>query len=79
MLEPGYVSGETLQADDDPTHWIVISTWTDKDQWVTWQATPERQKLTDDIQQLLVSPEKVTILHWAGKQMVDVEDEGMPV
>lgn len=74
MLQSGYISGETLQSDDDPNYWIVISTWADKEQWLNWQATLERQKLTDAIETLLVSPEKVTIFHWAGKQVAAAED-----
>ena len=27
MQQPGYISGETLHAVDDPNHYLVISTW----------------------------------------------------
>ena len=27
MQQPGYISGETLHAVDDPNHYLVISSW----------------------------------------------------
>ena len=33
MAQPGYVSGETLRSLDDPSLWVVLSTWLDASLW----------------------------------------------
>jgi quinol monooxygenase YgiN len=64
MLQPGYISGETLQSAEDPTHWIVISTWTNEDHWAAWQENPKRRELMSKIEPLLSSVEKIEIYHF---------------
>ena len=34
----GYISGETLQASDDPHNLIVVSTWHSVEEWKNWVA-----------------------------------------
>ena len=58
---PGYITGETLRSPDDPSHWVVISTWADADAWTAWVSSPERQELAAKIELLLSSPPKTTI------------------
>lgn len=65
MRWPGYVSGETLQSADDPTLWLVISTWVDTDAWKAWQASAERQEIQKRIVLLLIAPERVSIFNFA--------------
>jgi quinol monooxygenase YgiN len=65
MRRPGYISGETLQSADDPTLWLVISTWVDVDAWNTWQASGERREIQRKTEPLLVAPERVSIFNFA--------------
>jgi len=61
MRQPGYISGETLRAIDDPTYWLVISTWHDADLWQVWETSPERQETEKKIASLLTGPEKSSV------------------
>jgi len=49
MQQPGYISGETLRAADDPNHYLVISVWKSMAHWQAWLGQPERQKIQDKI------------------------------
>jgi len=57
----GYISGETLQASDDPYNLIVISTWHNADEWKDWEKNPERTEIHDKIEKLMVEPTRVTV------------------
>lgn len=57
----GYISGETLQASDDPYNLIVVSTWYSVDEWKNWEKAQERKELEAKIEKLIVMPTKVTI------------------
>lgn len=61
MRQRGYVSGETLQSVDDPSLWLVISTWVNSDLWKTWESSPEREEIMRKIEPLLAAPEKISI------------------
>ncbi len=63
--QPGYISGETLQSADDPTHWLVISTWIDIEQWKAWEASPERKEDLEKVAPLLTVPEKVSVFKFS--------------
>lgn len=65
MRQPGYISGETLHSIDDPTLWLVISTWVDTDAWKAWQTSAERQEVQRKLEPLLISPEKVSVFSFA--------------
>jgi heme-degrading monooxygenase HmoA len=56
MQQPGYISGETLHAVNDPNHYLVISTWESMDHWQGWFNNEERQKLQAKIDSFLESP-----------------------
>lgn len=56
MQQPGYISGETLHAVNDPNHYLVISTWESLDHWQAWSENPERLKLQAEIDSYLESP-----------------------
>jgi heme-degrading monooxygenase HmoA len=56
MQQPGYISGETLHAVDDPNHYLVISTWESLEHWQAWFHNPERQRLQGEIDRYLESP-----------------------
>jgi len=59
MQQPGYISGETLHAVDDPNHYLVISTWASLDHWQAWLSNPERQKLQTEIDGYMESPTSI--------------------
>lgn len=45
MNQPGYVSGLTMKAPDDPDKMMVISTWQNLDSWHSWKENTERKNL----------------------------------
>ena len=61
IRQRGYVSGETLRSVDDPSLWLVISSWLDAELWKAWENSPERQEMVTRIERLLVAPEKVSV------------------
>lgn len=56
MQQPGYISGETLHAVDDPNHYLVISAWESLEHWQDWFKHPERQKIQQEVDHLLGTP-----------------------
>ena len=56
MQQPGYISGETLHAVDDPNLYLVISTWESLAHWQSWVQSPERRQLQEEIDLHLQSP-----------------------
>lgn len=56
MLAKGYISGETLRSVDDPTEYLVISTWNSLADWKRWEADKERQDIQNQIDGLLRAP-----------------------
>jgi len=61
MQQPGYISGETLHAVDDPNLYLVISTWESLDHWQAWVQSPERRKLQEEVDTYLQSPTAVRV------------------
>ncbi len=56
MQQPGYISGETLHAVDDPNHYLVISAWESLEYWQAWFNHPDRKKLQQEVDACLGSP-----------------------
>jgi heme-degrading monooxygenase HmoA len=56
MLAKGYISGETLHSIDDPTEYLVISTWNTLNDWKRWELDKERQEIQNQIDRLLRTP-----------------------
>jgi len=61
IVAKGYISGETLQASDNPYNLLVISTWHSVGDWKNWEKAPERKELQAKIEELTVMPTKVSI------------------
>lgn len=61
MQQPGYISGETLHAIDDPNYYLVISTWESLADWEAWYKNPERQQLQAELDKYLEVPTKMRI------------------
>jgi heme-degrading monooxygenase HmoA len=62
MQQPGYISGETLHAVDNPNFLVVISTWESVNYWKAWSDSEERKTLSEEIDNLLESPTRVSVL-----------------
>jgi heme-degrading monooxygenase HmoA len=62
MQQPGYISGETLHAVDDPNHYLVISVWESLAHWQAWLDNAERQKIQAEIDIYMgESPTKIRV------------------
>ena len=48
----GYISGETLVNYDDPSEYLVISTWKTLKDWNAWLADPRRRELQSQVDQI---------------------------
>jgi len=66
MYRRGYISGETMQALDNPSLIVVISTWASAGAWGAWENNPRRQELTAKIDPLLVEPARTTVFTLPG-------------
>jgi len=53
MFAPGYISGETLRAHDDPVLYVVVSTWRSLEDWKAWEASPARLETQTKIDTIL--------------------------
>ncbi|MCJ7663761.1 MAG: antibiotic biosynthesis monooxygenase [Desulfobacterales bacterium] len=53
MFARGYISGETLRAHDDPTLYVVISTWKGLEDWKAWEENPKRKEIQAKIDAIL--------------------------
>lgn len=60
IKQRGYVSGETLRSMDDPSLWLVLSTWLDVDLWRIWENSPEREEIDGRMQPLLSGPARTS-------------------
>jgi heme-degrading monooxygenase HmoA len=58
-LQQGYISGETLISEDDPSKVMVISSWISRKHWEEWRANPMRQEVANKLDELLEIPEQV--------------------
>lgn len=45
LQQPGYISGETLSARDDPQTLVVIGTWQSMENWINWKENDTRKTL----------------------------------
>ncbi|MBW2039176.1 MAG: antibiotic biosynthesis monooxygenase [Deltaproteobacteria bacterium] len=65
MLAKGYISGETLRAHDDPTLYLVISTWKSLDDWRAWEENPVRKEIKAKIDAILETPTQKRVFDFA--------------
>lgn len=64
-LYPGYISGETLTAVDDPRRTLVVANFTDMESFQKWQENPERLKIIARIDSLLEGPPVTSVYKMA--------------
>ncbi len=56
VLQPGYLSGETLFSASQGGAHLVISRWRSLKEWRAWEKSPERRKISSKIDSLLRVP-----------------------
>jgi heme oxygenase (mycobilin-producing) len=62
MTQYGYISGETLCELENPSLFIVISTWATLDAWRAWQVSQRRLLIEEKIGSLTTSETRLRIL-----------------
>ncbi|MBN1841224.1 MAG: antibiotic biosynthesis monooxygenase [Deltaproteobacteria bacterium] len=63
MLQPGYISGETLRRLDKPDEFLVISTWESAEDWNRWAKSQERNEVQGKIDTVLGGKTEFGIFH----------------
>ncbi len=53
LEQPGYVSGATLKRVDNPSEYLVISTWQLIEDWEKWKASDKRKEIQSKIDSLI--------------------------
>ena len=53
LMQPGYVSGQTLRRLDKPGEFLVISIWESLEDWESWFNSSERTEIQFEIDDLL--------------------------
>lgn len=53
LMQPGYISGQTLKRLDKADQCVVISTWRSVEDWNDWIKNEKRKVIQSEIDQLL--------------------------
>jgi heme-degrading monooxygenase HmoA len=61
LSQPGYVSGELLQSQEDKATIFALSTWQSELDWKSWEGDPKRLEVEAMIEPLLTEPSKLTV------------------
>jgi len=61
MRQHGYITGETLREADNPSVFMVISTWITLDAWKAWQTSRQRLLIEEMMDSLLTAERKVRV------------------
>ena len=56
MGQPGYISGVTMTAKDDPQTYLVIGTWQTMEDWLAWKENPKRKSFEEMLEIYLEKP-----------------------
>ena len=51
--QPGYITGRTFRRLDDPSEFLVLSTWNSLDDWNRWLKSDQRMELQKQVDELL--------------------------
>ncbi len=62
---PGFISGESLRNADDKNHCMILSNWRSVQDWHRWFASEERKEMMNELNPILETEEKITILEQA--------------
>ena len=63
LIQPGYISGQTLKRLDKPGERIVVSTWRSIEDWENWFKSSERREIQLEIDSLLGEETAYAIYH----------------
>ena len=77
---PGYLSGETWTAVNDPRIEIAATTWKSRHHWENWANSESGKNITQSLESLLEKPAEVTIyqltegpeVHWDAQLPYDI-------
>ena len=61
VIQPGYITGETLTGLDNPEKVLVICTWDGEEQWRTWKEDPIRKSYEARMEEMLLEPPQYEI------------------
>ncbi|MCX5855583.1 MAG: antibiotic biosynthesis monooxygenase [Deltaproteobacteria bacterium] len=61
MRQRGYITGETLREADNPSIFMVISTWITLEAWKAWQTARQRLLIEEMMDSLLTAERKVRV------------------
>ncbi|MEN6321231.1 MAG: antibiotic biosynthesis monooxygenase family protein [Syntrophaceae bacterium] len=61
MRQRGYISGETLRDIINPSHFKIISTWSNLRDWKTWQGSPQRLLIEEMMESMTNNGRKLHI------------------
>ena len=61
MRQRGYITGETLREADNPSVFMVISTWITLEAWKAWQTSRQRLLIEEMMDSLLTAERKVRV------------------
>ena len=61
MRQHGYITGETLREADNPSVFMVISTWITLEAWKAWQTARQRLLIEEMMDSLLTAERKVRV------------------
>ncbi len=61
VVQPGYVSGQTVVDAFSPTKFLMISTWSSLDGWKEWEESSERLSMIEEISPYMQRPTKTRL------------------
>ena len=61
LRQTGYISGETLREAENPSNFMVISTWITLDAWKAWQTARQRLSIEEMMEPLIIDERKVRV------------------
>jgi len=59
---PGFISGESLKAIDNPRHRFILCNWRSLHDWQQWEQSTERKDMMSKLNLMFEKEEKFTIL-----------------
>ena len=66
VAAPGFISGETLVASNDPNHRITLANWRSEADWNRWYLSDDRRELMAELIPMMDINEAITVLKQSG-------------
>jgi len=61
LEQPGYISGETLRENGNPSLLLVISTWYGLSDWRSWERQEERRAIVEEMRSHLSAQPRIRV------------------